>query len=186
MNINRFSTVRIKLLNCIFLVFVASFLVSGCGESEQKNVASKKVIKKYAVATTLKGSVVGKEGAVMFGAIKATDEKGQVVASTKLQNSKHYSIEIPAGTVLPLLLTFKPAADQVDTKTMSTAVIHPTMKKIDINLLTTAIAKKAKSMGGYTQTNMVLAAKSSVSMPRSNQTLGGFTGDPTKQYGGWH
>jgi hypothetical protein len=52
--------------------------------------------------------------------------------------------------------------------------------------LTTAIAKAAKTMGGYTRTNMVRAAEETVSVPEGNKTSTGWKGDPTTQYGGWH
>ena len=187
MNTNVISTKYNKLANLLTLLIISSCLLIGCGDNNKNNTtASKKVIKKYAVATTLKGSVINKDGAVKSGRIKVTDASGSIVASTELQDSKHYSVEIPAGITLPVMLTYYPAAGQDQSETMTTAVIYPTMKKFDITPLTTAIAKKAKALGGYTSTNMVLAAKSSVSVPKSNQTVGGFSGDPTKQYGGWH
>ena len=186
MNIKLFSTLHLKLANYFVMLFVASCFLLGCGDNNKSNLPAKTINIKYEAATTLKGSVSDKDGPIKFGKIIVTDDKERIVASTELQNSKHYSVEIPAGTSLPVLLTFNPASDQAETQTMITAVIYPTMTKFDINPLTTAIAKKAKAMGGYTQTNMFLAAKSSVSMPKSNQTLGGFSGDPTKQYGGWH
>jgi hypothetical protein len=69
---------------------------------------------------------------------------------------------------------------------MTAAIIYPNIKKYDINELSTAIAKKAKVLGGYTHYNMMRAAESTVSVPDANKTTTGFKGDPTKQYGGWH
>ena len=69
---------------------------------------------------------------------------------------------------------------------MVSVVVYTSIKKYDINELTTLIAKKAKALGGYTQINMVLAADSTVGIPDANKTTTGFRGDPTKQYGGWH
>ncbi|HCT99478.1 MAG TPA: hypothetical protein DF614_05290 [Methylococcaceae bacterium] len=60
------------------------------------------------------------------------------------------------------------------------------MTSYDINALTTRIAQRAKSLGGYTRQNMVLAAGDSVNVPDANKTTTGFRGDPTSQYGGWH
>ena len=65
-------------------------------------------------------------------------------------------------------------------------VIHPTITRYDINPLTTAIAKKAMALGGYTDTNMRQAAESTVSVPDADKTSAGFRGDPTQHYGGWH
>lgn len=185
MNINVFSATQIKLVN-FFIVFVASYFLFGCNDKPQSKLPKKTASKSYAVATTLKGSVIGKDGPIESGTVKVTGDTGTVISSTKLQNNKHYSVTIPAGTSLPILLKFYSEPGQAESEIMFTAVIFPTMTQFDITPLTTAIAKKAKAMGGYTHTNMITAAKNSVSMPKSNQTTGGFSGDPTKQYGGWH
>ena len=73
-----------------------------------------------------------------------------------------------------------------DGEKLITAVVHPTITQYDINPLTTLIAKKAKSMGGYSHANMVRAAEGTVTVPDANKTTEGFRGDPTTQYGGWH
>ena len=73
-----------------------------------------------------------------------------------------------------------------DGEKLITAVVHPTITQYDINPLTTLIAKKAKSMGGYSHANMVRAAEGTVTVPDANKTTEGFRGDPTTQYGSWH
>ena len=108
----------------------------------------------------------------------------ELVASTALQNNGHYSVKIPADTVLPIVLTFYPEA--ADGEKLITAVVHPAITKYDINPLTTSIAKKAQAMGGYTHANMVRAAEGTATVPDANKTTAGFRGDPTTQYGGWH
>ena len=57
---------------------------------------------------------------------------------------------------------------------------------LDITSLTTAIAKKALKMGSYTNNNLMQAALTAVAIPDKDRTMGGFKGDPTKQFGGWH
>lgn len=169
----------------MFGIFFSTLIA--CGDNKQpKSVAVKATGTKYKQATKLKGLVETKDGPALSGMVEATDASGQVVASISLQGNKRYVLQIPAGSELPLELTYTPDDSQEKGKRLKTAVIHATMHKFDINPLTTAIADKAKAMGGYTSTNMVQAAKSSVSVPKGNQTVGGFSGDPTKQYGGWH
>jgi hypothetical protein len=65
-------------------------------------------------------------------------------------------------------------------------VVDADVTNYDINSFTTNIAAKAKSLGGYTRKNMILAASDSVHTPDANKTSAGFRGDPTSQYGGWH
>jgi hypothetical protein len=65
-------------------------------------------------------------------------------------------------------------------------VVDADVTNYDINSFTTNIAAKAKSLGGYTRQNMILAASNSVHTPNANKTSTGWRGDTTKQYGGWH
>ena len=51
-----------------------------------------------------------------------------------------------------------------DGEKLITAVVHPTITQYDINPLTTLIAKKAKSMGGYSHANMVRATEGAVTV----------------------
>ena len=144
----------------------------------------KQDIKKYEQATTLEGVVSNNHGPIRAGTIKVTDMYEELVASTALRNNGHYSVKIPADTVLPIVLTFYP--DVADGEKLITAVVHPSITKYDINPLTTSIAKKALAMGGYTHANLVRAAEGTATVPDANKTTAGFRGDPTTQYGGWH
>jgi hypothetical protein len=178
-----------NIASALLTVILASFLLTACdnNDSSRKTIlSSNTTVRKYDQAVTLYGVVSSKEGSVTSGEISATNEKGIVIASTQLKDSDRYSIEIPAGTPLPILITVTPVTKQSDNQTLQVAVIDPTLKKYDISLLTTAIAKKARAMGGYTYINLRQAAMDSSSAPDANKTTGGFRGDPTRQYGGWH
>ena len=180
-----YSISNYKFLFTLLLFFMVSCFLTGCEKSNQNTTSiTKQVIKKYEQATTLEGVVSNNEGPIKSGTIKVTDNKEELVASTALKNNGHYSVEIPANTVLPIVLTFYP--EEADGKKLFTAVVHPSITKYDINPLTTSIAKKAQAMGGYTHANLVRAAEGTATVPDANKTTAGFRGDPTKQYGGWH
>lgn len=180
------SVITYKFLPILLMFFIASCFITGCEKSNQNNSSIQQVIKKYDKATILEGSVSNNDGPIKAGVIKVTDNKERLVASTTLLNSSHYRVEIPANTALPIVLTFYADANNANAEKLVTAVVHPTITKYDINSLTTSIAKKAKSMGGYNHANMVRAAEDTASVPDSNKTTEGFRGDPTTQYGGWH
>lgn len=169
------------------LLLISSTFLLGC-EQKQPNQAlpSQTAIKKYQQPTTLHGNVANAKGLAEKGTIKASTTSGQVIVSTVLENGKSYSIEIPADTALPILLTFSPENSQSEDENYVSVVIHPTITKYDINPLTTAIAKKAMTLGGYTDSNMRQAAESMISVPDADKTSTGFRGDPTQHYGGWH
>jgi hypothetical protein len=156
---------------------------SGCGSEAPKSAFPQQSVKKYAQATLLQGSVSDDKGPIKSGTVKVSDEKGMVIAETALQGSEHYRVQVPAGTLLPIVLTFYPVSGG---DSLITAVIHPGVTKYDITPLSTAIAKKAKALGGYTHGNLLVAAEGMGTVPDDNKMTAGFRGDPTKQYGGWH
>lgn len=164
------------------LVAIASLLIAGC-EQDQKTITTQPaVVKKYTQATFLQGKVSNDQGLVKAGSVKATTENGVLITQVAIDKG-HYRVEIPANTVLPIILTF---AAESGAEKWITVVIHNSMTQYDINPLTTAIASAAKTMGGYTHANMIRAAELTVQAPEANKTTTGWRGDPTTQYGGWH
>lgn len=158
----------------------------GCDSKPQPIPATQATVQKYEQTKTLQGLVTNDTGPVKSGVIKVLTENEQLLAQTDLVDGPHYTVEIPAGTVLPILLAYYPSADAGDAQRMIAAVVHAAASKFDINPLSTRIAKQAKDMGGYTHKNLVRAAESTGTVPASNKTTAGFHGDPTTQYGGWH
>lgn len=157
--------------------------LAGCGNEAPKSAFPQQTVKKFEQTTMLEGLVSDNAGPIKLGTVKAYDEKENVIAETALQGSDHYKIEIPAGTSLPIALTF---SRPQGVEKMIAAVVHPNVTQYDITPLSTAIAKKAKALGGYTHGNLLVAAESMGTVPDENKTTAGFRGDPTKQYGGWH
>jgi hypothetical protein len=172
-------------LNLVFLVtsLLALLMASGCEKDASKSAFPQQTVKKYEHQAILEGQVSDDKGPIKSGTVKVSDEKGAVIAETALQGSERYRVQVPAGTVLPIVLTFYPASGG---DPLITAVIHPTVTQYDITPLSTAIAKKARALGGYTHGNLLVAAESMGTVPDDNKTTAGFRGDPTKQYGGWH
>lgn len=190
MNKNSIISVRNlkQSLKTLLIFMLAIGFLAGCGKSEQasnSNPLVKSSVKKYTKDTTLSGLVSNDAGPVKIGKVEATDNKGAIIATALLDESGRYSMVIPMGTELPIVLAAFTETDPTSEKLM-VAVVEPTLTKYDINTLTTAIAEKARSLGGYTYANMRQAAMSSTAIPDANKTTGGFRGDPTKQYGGWH
>ena len=172
-----------KMIKTLLTLFVTSLLLVACDDQKKKSPVIKVPVQKYKQIKVLKGAVLDEKGPVLDGDIKVADSSGRVVANARLENSKDYSIEIPAGTTLPVVLTVSPKGSS---EKLRAVVISPAVSKYDISPLTTKIANRAKELGGYTYANMVMAADSTVGVPDANKTSTGFRGDPTKQYGGWH
>lgn len=170
------------ILFTILPVILSGFVITGCEQGQKTAKVSPVVVKKYAQATVLEGVVSNNKGVIKTGTVEVTDENGRLITHVAVDNG-HYSVEIPANTVLPILLTF---SSEPDAEKLVTAVIHDTITKYEINPSTTAIAKAAKAMGGYTHANMTRAAADTVHTPDANKTTTGWRGDPTTQYGGWH
>lgn len=174
----------VLIISCMALFGGA--LLAGCDSKPKASSISKPSVQKYDQAKTLQGLVTNDAGPVKTGIIKALNEQNQELARMALTDGPHYSLEIPAGTALPIVLAYCPAADAPDDQCMISAVVHAGASKFDINPLSTRIAKQAKALGGYTHKNLVSAAENTGTVPASNKTTAGFRGDPTTQYGGWH
>ncbi|TAN69464.1 MAG: hypothetical protein EPN17_07135 [Methylobacter sp.] len=166
----------------VALATVGCFALTGCEQEQKTAKANPVAVKKYTQTTTLEGVVSNNEGLVKSGRVEATDESGRLIAHAVVDNG-YYSVEIPANTVLPIVLTF---SSELNSEKLVAAVIHNTITKYEINPATTAIAKAAKAMGGYTHDHMIRAAADTVHTPDANKTTSGWRGDPTTQYGGWH
>jgi hypothetical protein len=169
------------------LILLSSVFLNGCDSKQPSNsLPAQTTSKQYEKATTLHGAVSDDNGFATHGTVTATHLDGEVIGSTTLQESKNYSLEIPANTRLPLLLTFSSADKEKAETDFVAVVIHPAITKYDINPLTTAIAKKAMTLGGYTDTNLRQAAETVSSMSDNAKATAGAHGNPTQRYGGWH
>ena len=167
----------------LLMLLLTGLVLTGCEQNQpNKSLPTQATVKKYEIATTLHGTVSDNKGYLENGMLNVTNVDGKVIASTTLQNSKNYSVEIPANTPLPIVLSF--SAEQGEK--MIAVVIHPSITKYDINPRTTEIAKTAMTLGGYTDSNLRQAAEGAVSVPDRDKTSAGFRGDPTQHYGGWH
>ncbi|MDD5277266.1 MAG: hypothetical protein PHR16_14450 [Methylovulum sp.] len=173
-------------LKIILAAFIIGCFLPSCGKTDKPKIAIQQSIKKFGTATVLSGLVVGKEAPMKTGTIKVTGIDGKLLASTDLEDSNHYRLEIAANTELPIILRYYPKPDSLEADQLVAVVIEPSITQYDISPLTTAIAEAAKALGGYTRANMVMAAENRVNVPDANKTSTGFRGDPTKQYGGWH
>ena len=171
-----------KMIIRLLVLSLASTVLVGCGDDKKKSNGLKVPVQSYKQIKNLKGAVTNEAGSVLNGKVEVADSKGKVVATTELENSKHYQVEIPKGTTLPIVVTVTPSKGDE----LKAVIISPAVSSYDISSLTTKIANRAKALGGYTYSNMVMAADSTVGVPEANKTSTGFRGDPTKQYGGWH
>lgn len=171
-----------KIIKSVFVVALIA-IVTACGQDKTNKPVVKTKVRSYQEIKTLSGEVTDAKGPVVEGVIKVKDSTGKVVASTELENTRHYTVNIPAGTTLPIVLSIKPKGQ---TEALQAVIISTAIAKYDISTMTTKIAERAKALGGYTHSNMIMAADSTVGVLESNKTSTGFRGDPTRQYGGWH
>lgn len=171
--------IKLHHLSMLLALAIAS-IITACEKNQPHTVAIQQGAKLFSSATVLQGTVSDKNGTVKTGDVVLSDTQNHVLVSVALQNGQ-YQLAVPENTALPVILSVS-----TGTAPLLTAIVDPTITKYDINPLTTAIAKKAKDLGGYTRANMVVAAESTINAPDANKTSTGFRGDPTTQYGGWH
>ncbi len=181
--------ITIAIKKCCYMahiIVITSCFIAACNDTNAPKQLVPLIVKQYDITTTLAGSVSTNSGLLKNGHIKASDSKGDIIATTVVQHNGYYQIEIPAKTILPIVLSYQSETNKADTEQLIAAIVDPLITKYDLNPLTTAIANKAQALGGYTRNNMIQAAESTVSVPDANKTSTGFRGDPTTQYGGWH
>ena len=170
----------------LIIFVITSCALAACDNKTEHTTPISHVSKKYSQSSTLEGVVSNQQGRIKSGQIKVTDENQHLITETKVEDNGQFHVVIPADTQLPIVLTFYPDSNQTHSEQFIVVAVDPMISKYDINPLTTAIANKAKAMGGYTRNNLTIAAQNMVSVPDANKTSTGFRGDPTTQYGGWH
>ena len=182
---NHMLSIRQSMLFALFLL-LASTMLTSCEKSNQYTVQVTPAATSFAQETVLEGIVTDDHGPVKSGEVRLTDSKNKALANTAVSDKGRYSITVPANTPLPVLLVFSADLQSPKAEKFISAVVYTNITQYDINPRTTAIARSAKAMGGYTHDNLILAAENAASVPDANKTTAGFRGDPTKQYGGWH
>lgn len=171
------------------LLIVAS-LLSGCssenGDAINNALGGTQILaKKYGQAVTVQGTVNNADGSVENATIEVTDQSGQTLITTQLQGSHSYTLEVPAGALYPVVISAYPeGSDEV----LKVLMISPSLTKNDISPFSSEIIDKALALGGFSEKNIMQATMttSRASGGQANKTEAGFTGDPTRQYGGWH
>jgi len=171
--------IKLQHLSMLLALCIVS-IITACEKNQPQTVAIQQGSKKFVNASVLSGKVSDTNGTVKTGNVNFNDAQDHLLVSVALENG-HYQLEVPENTPLPAVLSVS-----TGTGTLLSVVVDPTINQYDINPLTTAIAKKAQALGGYTRANMVVAAESMINAPDANKTSTGFRGDPTTQYGGWH
>ncbi|MGR9107509.1 MAG: hypothetical protein ACU843_11325 [Gammaproteobacteria bacterium] len=182
---NRFSFAGIFRYSALALCI--GVLLPACDNASKSQTSTPAAAVKSTSAVTLEGQIRDDEGFFQSGKLQASDFSGKKVAETEWRDDTgRYSIEIPAGTGFPVVLTAKTQHEGSKSTTLVAAVVSPTLSKHDITPNSTQVAKKAKELGGYTTQNMMQATLDTVNRPQGDRSVGGFRGDPTKQFGGWH
>jgi hypothetical protein len=174
--------IRISAAMILFGMFL-----SACDNASKSQSSAPASSLTSTAAVTLRGQIRNDKGTFKSGSLSAADFQNRQVAQVQWQDDNgRFSIEIPAGTGFPVLLTAKASHEGSKLETLVAAVISPTMTKHDITPNSTMVAQKAKALGGYTTQNMMQATLDTVKRPQGDRTVEGFRGDPTKQFGGWH
>lgn len=170
------------------LSLVLLLVITGCENKSNTNNLNVPITtdRESYRAVTLTGLVNNDKTTIKNGRIEVTDKNKAVVANYQLKDNARYKVDIPATAIYPIVLTAYPESATSEDESLRVVVVNPAPKSFDITTLTTAIAAKALEMGGYTSKNLMQAALTGVAVPDKDRSMAGFSGDPTKQFGGWH
>lgn len=173
--------------NNLFWILIGLLLLTGCNDSNNVNtsiVSNSELAQTYDKIITVKGVVRGEKGVIKSGEIKAFSQK-KVVATSQIGRTGQYSVDIPARTKFPVVISAYPS-EKSKYKVLSVVLVDAILTNHDITPASTKIAESANALGGYSKNNMFKAALGSVHTPDRDTSAAGFRGDPTKQFGGWH
>jgi hypothetical protein len=150
---------RLGIRGLLVLTLVALAL-PGCGGGQETAEAFAGT--KTEVATTIKGEVRTGREILKQGKLTVEDFKGQAVTSAEWNDSPKFTVDVPAGTLYPIVLTAHGQDSSGAHQMLKLVVTSPTTFDQLITPSTTAIAQKAQEMGGYTPDNVTAAAMEDV------------------------
>ncbi|MFK5949813.1 MAG: Calx-beta domain-containing protein [Methylococcales bacterium] len=158
--IQKHSFSSLNILNLTILGFVLSACTGTSSLTGEDTTDVNPIAIKTTDATFLSGSVG--DGPIVQANIQVFDANGADVASSISGSSANYSVSIPAGTALPLLVEATGGIDVVTGTapdfTMQSIAAGTSINTVNINPFTTIIVKTAKVMpGGLTDQNISIA-----------------------------
>ena len=113
------------------LTLLSGGIMTGCGQDQAKSsTPSKAAVKQTLRTTSLLGAVSDNAGPLKTGTVSLLSESGQTLASTELNNSQRYEVQVPAGTDLPVILSYTPGPNAAKDTQLISAVIHPDASKL--------------------------------------------------------
>lgn len=136
-------------------------------------------------AVTVSGIVADREGLFAEATVIAQTLEGATITATQADAQGEYQLVLPKGTHFPVLLR----SEGRDGKPIEAVILNEEVPQQDLTRMSTLVVASARNLGGITPENMVRAAANAIQQSRTTsgkQTVAGFKGDPTKQYGGWH
>ena len=169
------------------LVLAGTVFLAGCGEPEKPAQMFQGLPQKFEEelkfekAQTLGGTVNDEKEPVTEERWRPPTKKGNTIAETLLEGSNRFSIVIPAGTPLPILLK----AYREGSEPLIVAVAD-SFEPIQHQSQDHGHRRKSQVLGRLYRKNLMAAAMMSSTVPEEGQDHLRLRGDPTKRYGGWH
>jgi hypothetical protein len=146
-------------LHIATLVFTAVAVCTACGESD-------KPMSKSAISVHISGNIFGEDGPIKKAKLTATDKNDTVRATSSVNGSSHYSLELPADTVYPVIIS---AVYPRSTKVVKSgkgevkaAVLEPSSSIVELSPTSTTIVDIALARGGLTTENFEHASASAL------------------------
>jgi hypothetical protein len=119
---------------------------------------------KAAVPVHISGAIIGEDGPIKKAKLTATDNNGTVRATSSINGSLHYSLELPADTAYPVIISaIYPRSTKVAKSgkgEMKAAILEPSSSLVEISPRSTSIVDIALARGGLTPENFEHASAS--------------------------
>lgn len=170
----------------IALAVLCSVSLTACDEAPRVQQATGSAAATFATRdVSVSGIVADREGLFPAATVTAKTLDGATITQAQTDEQGEYQLVLPKGTAFPVLLH----SQGRDGKLIEAVILNESVPRQDLTRMSTLVVASARNLGGITAENMVRAAANAIQQSRTmggKQTVAGFKGDPTKQYGGWH
>lgn len=156
------SVIQLRLTILLIMVVMMGTACSESGKSMSEST----------VPTRLSGSIFGEDGPVLKANLAATDSQGVVRATSSINGSPRYSLELPIETIFPVVISATYLKEvpksgggvESSKEAVKAVVLEPGSSIVDISPRTTTIVNVALARGGFTHENLMQASAAALNM----------------------
>jgi|UPI0005614EA8 hypothetical protein len=165
------TTNALHLMKAGALSLVLTGLITGCGDNGSSIPAAS------SSEAHISGNVSDQTGPINDGRLQVTDRNGAVITAFDLEDTNHFELTIPAGTVYPIVITVTPTnPNAASTAPVKAVVTSDIADRQDVTAVSTIVVDSAIALGGLTAENIAKASGGAIGLRQSQGVSAGAGG----------